>query len=573
MSEQQSRDEYKSEEPIQLEDEELAAVDISDNTLEQSDKQIKHAKKQAKKDAKKLRTSAEIKKIRLKKRLAIVGLISLFIAGLFVVPYTRWPILNFIGFRSDLLVTVKEKENQKAVGLVRLTLEDGSTGTADAFGKIRFRKQKLGPHTLNAQKTGYGTVTKELVNSFGTTSVDVQMKVIGIQLNFDLKNWLSGQPVSGAITKFAKSTASSDQDGRASLVIPPTDKQKVTVEISAPGYLTKTVETDISVESREVSLVSAQKNYFLSKREGKFDIFSSNLDGSDQRKIIDATGKEEQSLLQFTVHKSNRQAILVANRDGMVQNGRLIAGVYSVDLEKASLKKIDQGSDIQILDWGENIIVYTKTDPTLNYDDPALSRLMSYNITSGKLSELSQTNYFAVSLLAQNKAYFMPSDPYRSIEGAVLTSVDVISGAKKTYLSGKQINYATRASYNTLELQDSSGAHFELQVANGVTKAIERRPNLNFSFANSPNGQIAAWTDKRDGQGALIIKDLKSNQDKVLVKSPGITNPVRFISDDMVVVRVATSEETADYVVHLSSGKLAKIIDVSNVGIIRQVDL
>ncbi|MFO0971098.1 MAG: hypothetical protein U0520_01970 [Candidatus Saccharimonadales bacterium] len=331
------------------------------------------------------------------------------------------------------------------------------------------------------------------------------------------------------------------------------------------------MKTDITVESREVSLVSAQKNYFLSKRDGRFDLFSSNLDGSDQRKIIEATrSKEDEGLLQFTIHRSNKQALLVATRDGKIQNGRLVAGIYLIDLEKASLKKIDEGSDIQLLDWVDSTMVYTKSDPGINYDDPAFSRLMSYNISNSRLAELAQTNYFAVAIAAQTKVFFMPSDPYRSIENAELTSIDIGTGSKRTYLSGKLINYATRPNYTALELQDNSGANFELQVGAGTTKAIDRRPGNTLRFALGPNGEQVAWADQRDGQGALLLRNLKSGEEKVMAKAGGLTVPLRFIADDLAVVRIATSQETADYVVSLASGRLSKISDVSNVGQMRQ---
>lgn len=558
---------------LEFDENDLSSVDISDTTLEAADKETSHAKKGAKKTAKKLRTPEEKKRAFRKKILMAVMAVVVVVGALLAIPTTRWPMLNFIGFRSTLVVTVQEKGGSKPVAHAAVKLQSGALATTDSFGRASFSKVRLGPQKLTVQKAGYGDITQTITSSFGTTKPKVALKVIGIQLNFDLKNWLSNQPVAGATLKYEKSSAQSDATGRASLVIPPTDQTQIEVGIVAPGYLTKTVKTDIEVESREVSLIAAQKNYFLSKRDGRFDLFSSNLDGSDQRKLIEATGKEDENLLQLSVNRNNKQAILVATRDGRIQNGRLIAGVYSLDLEKASLKKIDEGSDIQLLDWADTTMLYTKSDPGLNYDDPAFSRLMSFNTTNSRLAELAQTNYFAAALVAQNKVFFMPSDPYRSIDNAQLTSIDVGSGAKKSYLGGKLINYATRPSYGTLELQDTSGANFELQISTGTTKSVDRRPNTALSFALSPNNQLAVWTDKRDGQGALLSRNLKTNEEKVVAKVGGLTNPVRFVSDDLVVVRIATSQETADYVVSLASGRLGKISDVSNIGSVRQYGL
>ena len=47
-------------------------------------------------------------------------------------------------------------------------------------------------------------------------------------------------------------------------------------------------------------------------------------------------------------------------------------------------------------------------------------------------------------------------------------------------------------------------------------------------------------------------------------KISGLTNPIRFVSDDLVIARVVTSQETADYVISLSTGRSSKIVDVTN---------
>ncbi len=555
---------------LDFEEKDLETVDISDTTLEDSDKQSSRAKKEAKKTAKKLRTPEEKKRHKQKQIALGVLAFVLIVAGLLAVPFTRWPILNFIGFRSTLMVTVYEQGGNKPISRASVKLQNGALSLTDSFGRVSFTKVRLGKQRIVIQKAGYGDVTETVTSSFGVTKPKVSMKVIGIQLDFDIKNWLSGQPITGADVTFNKSSAQSDTSGRVSLVIPPTDQASIEVTITAPGYLPKTVKTEVNAESREVSLTAAQKNYFLSKRDGRFDLFVANLDGSDQRKIIEATGKEDENVLQFSINRNNKQAILVATRDGKIQNGRLVAGVYVVDLEKASLKKVDEGSDIQLLDWVDTTMAYTKSDPGLNYDDPAFSRLMSYNIANNRLAELAQTNYFAVSVVAQTKVFYMPSDPYRSIENAELTSIDITSGSRRNYLGGKLINYATRPSYGVLELQDTAGSYFELQIANGSTKPIDRRPGAQLRYALSPNSELVAWSDQRDGQGTLLLKNLKSGEEKNVVKLGGLSAPVRFIADDLVVVRVATSQETADYVVSLASGKLAKISDVANIGQIRQ---
>jgi hypothetical protein len=490
---------------------------------------------------------------------------------LLVVPFTRWPILNFVGFRGTLELVVNDPANKPITAAVIKT-SSGGTALTDRFGRAKLPNTRLGKQSILIQKNGYGNKTVTITASVGVVKHTEQLKIVGIKIDLDIKDWLSNNQIEGATVTFGKSSATSDSTGRASLVVPPTDKTSLEITVAAPGYITKSLETETNVVSREVALVAAQKDYFISKRDGKFDIFSSNLDGSDQQKIIDATGKEDETILQLSIHKNNKQAVLVSSRDGKIQNGRIVAGVYVIDLEKAQLQKIDEGSDVQLLDWGDSVVAYTKTEPGLNYDDPALSRVMAFNSASGKLSQVAQANYFTTSVVALNKVFYVPADAYRTIENGVLTSFDLTNGTVKRYLQDRSITYAARASFGTLEAQDSAGSTFEVQIASGATKAIDRRPSEGLQVAASPNGQINAWSDKRDGQGALIVRT-KDGTEKVVSKLPGLTAPVRFISDSLVIARIATSQETADYVIAIGSGQFRKVVDVSNVGLVRQYGL
>jgi hypothetical protein len=557
----------KSEKEIEFDEKDLEIVEISDDAIEAADADSKKARRQAKKEAKKLLTPEEKKKARRKKDFIFLGGLVTLLLVLIAIPFTRWPILNAVGFRGNLALTVHEQGTNKPISGVAVNLASGQSAMTDDFGHARISQAHLGKQVITLSKTGYGTVTTKVTNGLVETKIDnLSLKVIGIKLDVVIKDWLSGHPINSATVLFGKVTATSDNTGLASIVIPPTDEAKVKLDVSANGYLTKPVETEVAIASREVSLVSAQKDYFISRRDGKFDIFSSNLDGTDQHKIIEATGKENQALLQFTINGNNQTAVLVANRDGTILNNRIVAGIYVIDLAKSTLKKVDEGSDVQLLGWVGSTIVYNKTAPELNYNDPNFTKLQSYDVSKSRLNQIAQTNYLQISLVAQNKVFYLPSDSYRSIDNAVLTSFDVGSGARKTYLADKTLSYGTRASYTSIELQDFSGKNYELQIGTGTVKNIDRLPGSNLDFAINPSGNQVLWSDRRDGQGALLTRSVAANDEKIVTKAGGLTQPVRFIGDNLAVVRVATSQETADYVVDLTSSKMAKIVDVSNVG-------
>ncbi len=565
---EQPEDTGKAE--LELEDQELASVDISDDELETVDKQKELAKKKARKVAKTQRTPKELKKAKRKKQLIIaVALVGALIT-LGVVPFTRWTILNLMGFRSTVVVHVQDGANQQPLSNVTLKVDSKLYGVTDPEGKARFENIKLGRHSITADKIGYSHADEVITAEAGMTSDSaLTLKVIGIKLDLDVKDWLSGQVISSATVKSGENASQTDKNGRASIVVPPNDTNRVELEVSAPGYLTKTVNTGLSVESREVTLVAAQKDYFISKRDGKLDIFSSNLDGTNQQKIIEATGKEDEQLLQFTINRTNKQAVLVATREGKKVNERIVAGIYLIDLENSSLRKVDEGSNVQLIDWGNDALIYSKSMPEANYDDPGFMQVISLNPTSGKVSQLTQANYFPAIAVAQNKLYYMPADAYRPIENASLTSIDLANSARRTYLPDKQVSLVSRTNYGNVQLSLNDGTYYDLQLNSGTAKPVNRNPGASFSFSLSPNGQNVAWADRRDGQGVLLVRSVNNPEERVVVKSSGFTTPVRWLSDDLIVIRSATSQETADYVVHVPTGKMGKVVDVSNVGQLR----
>lgn len=540
-------------------------VSITDESLEQDDKKLEQIKKDAKKKSKLLRTSDEKKKLKRRKILGIVSVFAMISVALLVAPFTRWPILNGIGLRSTLSVQVLDESSGKPVSRAMVRVADSEFLLADKNGVIDFQDVRLGKQRIEVQRIGYGNKSLKVTNGLRSTNAKLLMTVIGVKIDVDIKDWLSGKVIEGAEVSYKEASAVSDKTGRASIVIPPQNEQTVRLEVQAPGYLDKAIKTDVSVESRELSMVSAQKDYFISKRDGPFDIFSSNLDGSGQQKIIQATGKEDERFLQFSIDRTNSWGLLVSTRESRVVNERVVAGVYSIDLKNSVLKKIDEGTDIQLLGWGDDSVSYQLSSANLGYDDPGLTKIVNFNPQAQKKKDLAQTNYFAVSAAAQNKIFYAKSDPFRDIADTALTGIDVSTGKSKTYIDGSQMRYISRPNYDTVKVIDNNGAANEIQVESGRVKAVDRSPQPSVEFAKSPNGQTIAWSESRDGQGMLIQKNLQSSKQIEVLKIGGLTAPIRFVSDDLVIARLITTQETADYVISLSTGRFSKVVDATQI--------
>lgn len=567
MAESPNKETHTNQASDDVDEMTLETVAISDADLETADSQKSSAKKLAKKRAKSLRSSDEKKQFKRRQLLIVTGVVLLTLVLLFAIPKTRWPILSTLGLKGTLSLTVQTDEGGEPVEGVVVQLDKRLYETTDAFGRVTFHNAPLGPKTISLAKPGYSNEQVQVTVGLGTTQPDPAfIKVIGIALDFHLKHWLSGDAIEGGEVTFKEASAKSDQDGLATLVVPPNQKSKIEVTVAAKGYVTKKLTTDTNVASREVSLVADSQDYFISKRSGKFDIYRANLDGSKIKKIIEATGKEEAGLLQFTIHSGNRFGLLVATREGKIVDDRLIAGVYVVDLEQAKLTKVDEGSDIQVLDWSKDEIIYTKGSANLSYEDKNFTKIMAYNVVSSNLRQLVQANYFAANLVAEDTLFYQAADASRVLKNANLTGLNLSTNQSQAYAVGKQVAYLTRAAYESLSIMLNDNKYYTLSVFGGQLQATDRRPVDRLHFAVQPKTKQIIWTDRRDGKGVLLHKKAATASEKLVASSAGITEPVRWLGESLAVVRVATNQETADYIVHVPSGKLSKIADVTNIG-------
>ncbi len=542
----------------------LQDVAIDDVTLENEDKQTKQEKKAAKKRAKRLRTPAEVKQQRQKKYLIGIGAIVAAVLILLALPFTRWTLLNSLGFRGSMTVLAQDTKSYETIGDVDILLDGNSVGTTDASGQLKLAGLRLGAHALSAKKPGYSLYESNIGVGLKTKQVNASLEPIGLKLTVNVKHWLSGEAISNATVQSGDRRAITDGRGQANIVVPPSE-QKIPAHVTARGYQKRVIQLDPTVMSRDVSLVADEKDYFISKRNGTFDIYSSNLDGSDQKKIISATGNENPNTLQFGIHRANKRAVLVATRETERKNGHIIAGVYDVDLKGAALKKIDAGSNVYLVGWAGDTMLYQKTDPNLSYDDKNATSLVGYNISTGAQVTVAKANYFQLAAVVGQKVFYVSADAYRAFKPQLI-SFDPVTGSKQSYLKNSGISYGAQDQYGILQVETAEGAYYEVNATSGSVQKIDHQPNENQQYALSQNGQFVISPQRRDGKGSLVRVDAVTNKESVIVKIGGLSAPVRLVSNRLAVVRVATNQETADYIVDLPSGKFSKIVDVSNVG-------
>lgn len=500
----------------------------------------------------------------------IGGSVALLLA-VALIPASRYFVLNNVGIRSSLTVTVLDGSTLQPLKNVQVSAA-GVTGQTGSNGEVKLEHLKLGSTNLTIDKRAFASIKKPIVIGWGSNPLGkFRVSAVGAQYVFIIQDFLSGKPIEKAELSSGEGNAVADKDGKVTLTLDnngKTDDEILVISVSAENYRTETIETKVgSKDSQTVKLVPARKHVFVSKRSGKYDIYTIDVDGKNEKKIISATGLERDNLALLPGNSGDRAALVASRENVRNKDGYLLTTLYQVDTKTGSLTKIDQSEDIRLVGWSsEDRLAYVKVAAGASAGNPKRYRLMSYNgKTASDQKELASSNYFNDVLMISNRLYYSLSDNYDDTATLGFYSLQ-FDGSAATKISEKEIWDVYRTAYDTLQL-DASGDYITYKVgssppsltSNTTTPALEDR-----DYTDSLDGKASLWVDQRDGKDLLLIFDKTANKDTTLLSKKGLKQPLYWLTATVVVVRVSDGKEVADYILDIRGGEARKILDVSD---------
>lgn len=500
----------------------------------------------------------------------IGGSVALLLA-VALIPASRYFVLNNVGIRSSLTVTVLDGSTLQPLKNVQVSAA-GVTGQTGSNGEVKLEHLKLGSTNLTIDKRAFASIKKPIVIGWGSNPLGkFRVSAVGAQYVFIIQDFLSGKPIEKAELSSGEGNAVADKDGKVTLTLDnngKTDDEILVISVSAENYRTETIETKVgSKDSQKVKLVPARKHVFVSKRSGKYDIYTIDVDGKNEKKIISATGLERDNLALLPGNSGDRAALVASRENVRNKDGYLLTTLYQVDTKTGSLTKIDQSEDIRLVGWSsEDRLAYVKVAAGASAGNPKRYRLMSYNgKTASDQKELASSNYFNDVLMISNRLYYSLSDNYDDTATLGFYSLQ-FDGSAATKISEKEIWDVYRTAYDTLQL-DASGDYITYKVgssppsltSNTTTPALEDR-----DYTDSLDGKASLWVDQRDGKDLLLIFDKTANKDTTLLSKKGLKQPLYWLTATVVVVRVSDGKEVADYILDIRGGEARKILDVSD---------
>lgn len=152
--------------------------------------------------------------------------------------------------------------------------------------------------------------------------------------NVTVSDWLTGDKIEGAKIVGGNVNLTSNKDGVAT-VSDLDDGAKLDIKITKDGYIEKTfavqnVGTDLTLE-----VVPTGKIAYVSNRDGKANIYSSNYDGSEEKKLTDGKGQISEYVIKDNL------VYFYSDRDSIKgSSGYIVSQIYTVPINGGTIKKI-----------------------------------------------------------------------------------------------------------------------------------------------------------------------------------------------------------------------------------------
>jgi hypothetical protein len=497
----------------------------------------------------------------------IVGLLVL-VGVILAVPTSRYAVLNTVGLRSQVVLVVIDDSTGQPLKNVQVTV-GGVSEKTDSNGKAQLDRVKLGSSELVISRRAFAEEKKKTTVRLGKNDLGpTKLKPVGVQYSFFVTDFLSDKPIEKIEAVNGEASAFSDSEGKIKLTIDKSDDDgSFEVSIKAEGYREeKLTLTEESITEQPVKLIPARKHVFVSKQTGKYNLYTVDADGKNEKMVLEGTGSEREDI-DLATHPVSDVTALVSTRDNQRnKDGYLLSRLTFIDLQTDQNITVTTSERIQLIDWVGDRLIYVQATSGASATNPERHKLMSYNFRTNENKQLAASNYFNDVLVAKGKVYYAPSSAYQTGNNAQLYRIEA-DGSGKTVVVNKEIWSLFRTDYDNLA---ASAQQDWLNIRLGEDKAtsLSAQPaNLvSKSYTDSPDNKQALWVDNRDGKGVLLAFQPSTKDEITLRSQAGLKTPVRWFSNKAVVYRVSNNQETADYIISLDGGEPKKIHDVTNTG-------
>lgn len=494
------------------------------------------------------------------KTVLILVVILAIIGALAAIPFTRYKIAGLV-LKKSVAVTVVDAKTKKPVTEANVTI-DGISAKTDNRGKAALGDVPVGEYTMAVTKKYYQdnrlSYTVPIVNEPAAVSAD--LTATGRQVVLSVTNVITGQPLSDATVTASDTAATTDDQGAATIVLS-ADQETVAAVIKRDGYHEKTVELQVVDEpdANKLVLTPTGSLYYLSKKTGTINVMKANLDGSDEKVVVEGTGKEDDFNTVLIASRDWKYLALLSRRDGGDS-----PKVFIVDTASGQMKAADEGNAMfTLIGWTGHHFVYTVERNTANFWDDKRRALKTYDASGAKLTVVDETagsgsgafdflyqQLLYVRVLGNDVVYAKSWNYPFSLEGsaavsdkkAQLISVKAGTTDKKIIREFEPLLYGNLeiATYRPNQLYIKwSTSYFSYK--DGAVKDLAGISEASFydstnkNYFVSPGGTKTYWSEIRNGKNVHLFGDQNGDNATEMLASEDYA-PYGWYADDYVLL-------------------------------------
>lgn len=505
--------------------------------------------------------------------------------------------------------TLKVSEGEKYALPGAAVVIEGSSSyskTSDDNGKVSIERIVAGDYTLKITKDGYTPLEKRISivrgdNAIGMYSLEkIPDKVFSVKGT--VKDYVGEDPLTNVQVTMKGKTVETDPSGSFSFTDIPAGE--VTVTFAKSGYLNneqKVTLSDKDAAGLAVALVPSGQVVFVSNRDGKRALYTTNYDGSGQRQLVAPANGGEDFAPQLS--PDGRSIAFSSTRDGIKSSlGSPVARLYIVDRDGKNLRKVSDDVGHGLLKWApssrylyfEAFADVQLTNYVRRFYDVEKSALIDlgedasgvvFNTSGSAVAysvhvkvpvatpEPTATSVVSPSPAVSPQASPSPTaTPSATTEDRIAVEVLTLASGGKVTIAQKTVSFIDRIGFTA----DGKQVAFETMIGPdrhrfqvNLSDLRENEVALQSTDANptetaSSDGKQLAYIEERDGKTDLFVSASTGSDEKRLT-TLGVVNvsvaPLWDASNLYLVIAVQRQGENAFYVVSTKGGQPKKVTD------------
>lgn len=501
-----------------------------------------------------------------KGKVIAILLVILVAAGvLYAIPATRYGILGqFI--KRDASFVVMDSATKKPVTQATVAIA-GLEAKTDNKGRVTIGNVPVGEYMATIKKTHYEERTSPyVIPIFGNASEQtVDLKALGRQVSLSVVNLITKAALAKAELTVGEASVVTDSEGKATIVLP-TDQPTQKGTLKLDGYNAADVQIAVTdqVDANMLAMTPSGSVFYLSKATGKINVMKSNLDGTNVKTVVEATGTESDSETVLLAARDWKYLALFAKRDAS-KKGQL----FLVNAESGKLSVIDEGitASFQPVGWSGHRFLYLVDRDKQEWEDKQRA-LKSFDADTGKTEILDETQGYGTSYQHYQREYLTgayivgdvvtyvkkwSSQGYGSMASkkSTIISIKADGGQKQTLKEFTAENfigidarvYEPKSVTYAVNIDGAGTSYYEYE--NGKVEPISSNNDKFYAqyptYLVSPDNEMTLWSEPRNGKTAVLVGDDDGKNEKTLANESDFS-AYGWYSDQYVLVSKNGSE-------------------------------